>query len=490
MRFRGRLLLSVLLSASVVAGGLAMDSRLGARVPAEPAVPAEESGLLLCPHGGGEGYRAWVVAANPGTVPADLRVTTYAAGADAVTTAARLEPGTHRYFEVGAPRMAAASTVEFFGAEVGAGVVVAGPDGVGLAAEPCSAQAGSTWYVPESSTLRGEEAHVVVFNPFATDAVVDMTLLAGDRLLRPSAFKGVVLGPGETRSFPLNRFALGEDALAARVTAVLGRVGVSGVVIGKAGLRSTLAVRAPSRIRALPGTGDGPEGALVIATPTALEVPFRAAALTADGEVPALDLELLPGGTAGAFPIETPDAGLVVTADGDRPFVAGRRLVPAAPEPPAPPAQGGGGGAGGGGDQRGGTGGSGAKGPRKGEREEKPAPPPEPPEPDLASTAGAIAVASLWVVPPAVPPEGGPAALVLENPGNRPARALVTYIGEAGAQGDPADLTVGPRSVVRLDLPPGPPVTAVVDVTDGSLVPAQVALDPKLYAVAVGLPTD
>src|SRR5687768_6874110 len=113
MTFRSRLILSVLLAASVVAGGLAMESRLGARVPPETAVPAEASGAWLCPRGGGEGYRAWVVVANPATAPAELRLTTYAAGTDAVITAATLEPGTHRYFEVGAPRMAGASTVEY-----------------------------------------------------------------------------------------------------------------------------------------------------------------------------------------------------------------------------------------------------------------------------------------------------------------------------------------------------------------------------------------
>jgi hypothetical protein len=490
MTFRTRLVLSTLLAATVVSGGLAMEARLGTRVPIEAAVPAEVSGAWFCPHGGGEGYRAWVVVANPETTQANLHLTTYAAGTTPVMSGTTLEPGTHRYLEVGAPQMAAASVVEFFGAEVSAGMVVAGPNGVGLAAEPCSARAGSTLYVPESSTLRGEVAHVVVFNPFATDAVVEVRLIAGDRMLRPSPFKGVVLEPGEIRAFQLNRFALGEEALAATVTAALGRVGVSGVVVGKAELRAVLATPAASRIHALPGAGDGSEGTLVIAAPTDLEAPFRAAALTGEGEVPALDLELLPGGTAAAYPIESPDAGLMVTADGGRSFLAGRRLAPAAPEPPAPADRGKERGGPGGGDQSRGTRGSGAKGMPKEGRDERPSRPPEPSAPDLASTAGAGAAARRWVVLPAVAPEGGPAALVLVNPGDVAAEATVTYLGEAGVQGDPAAVTVGRRSTVRLELPPAPPVTAVVDAAEGSVVAAYVALDPKRYAVAVGIPAD
>jgi hypothetical protein len=483
MTFRGRLILSILLAASVVGAGLAMESRLGARVPAETAVPEEVSGAWFCPHGGGEGYRGWVVVANPGAVPADLRLTTYAAGTDPAIGAATLEPGTHRYFEVGVSQMASASVVEFFGSEVGAGMVVAGPDGRGLAAEPCSSRAGTTWYVSESSTLRGEEAHVVVFNPFATDAVVEVALLAGNRMLRPSAFKGVVLGPGETRAFQLNRFALGEDALTATVTALLGRVAASGVVVGKGGVRSILAVPAASRTRSLPGAGDGRDGELVVATPTGLEAPFGAAALTAEGEVPALDLESVPGGTARSFPIEVPDAGLVVTADGPRPILAGRRLVPAAPAPPPDEGREKGREKGGGKEQPGGPGGG---GPRKEAREEAPSPEPS----DLASTGGGEAAARGWVVPPAVAPEGGPAVLVLENPGPEEAEALITFLGESGPPAEPTTVVVGPRSTERLELPAAPPVTAVVDVSRGSVVAAQVALDPKRYAVAVGTPTD
>jgi Family of unknown function (DUF5719) len=487
MKFGGRLLVSLLVAGAVAGGGMLLQSGLGARVPPRPSIPDEVSGAWFCPHGGGEGFRAWVVLANPGPEASDVRLTTYSAGRDPVATVATLEPGTHRYFEAAAPQMASATVVEFFRSEVGAGFVLAGPEGRGVAAEPCTAQAATTWFVPESSTLRGEEAHVIVFNPFATDAVAEVSLLAGDRILRPSAFKGVVLAQGESRVFALNRFALGEKALAVSVRALLGRVAASGVVVAKGGVRAVAAVAAPARTHTLPAAGDGPDGTLVVAAPSEAQAPFRAGALTAKGEVPALDLELLAGGTAASFPIDSTDAGLLVTADGARPFLAGRRSAPAPPEPPQPEP---------------GTGQDRKKGAEKDARKEESAgprdrkgggggPPPEPPPPaDLASTGGASAPARRWVVLPAVPPEGGSAVLVLENPSQVPAEGTVTYLGEGGPRGEPVAVTVGPRSAVRLDVPPGPPLTAVVELTAGSVVAAQVALDPQRYAIAVGTPTD
>jgi len=88
---------------------------------------------------------------------------------------------------------------------------------------------------------------------------------------------------------------------------------------------------------------------------------------------------------------------------------------------------------------------------------------------------------------PATAPEGGPAALLLQNPGGGTATVTVTLLGTGGPEGSPETVEVPPSATVRVDLP-GTPVAAVVESAGGVVVPAQASLDRRTYAVAVGVP--
>jgi hypothetical protein len=458
----GRLAVALLTGATLIGGGIVLERQVGAGGTAAP-LAEERSGAMYCPHGGGDGWRAWITVANPGSDPTEVRVTS-TTGSSPQQVREILGAGTHRTFEVSATRPATSSVVEYLGAPAAAGWVLVRPDdqGGGVAAEPCAPEAATTWWVTEASTLRGETSHVVIHNPFAVDAVVDVTLVAGRQTTRPGNLKGLVLRPGQVRSVDLGRFALGEEALAASVSAPLGRVIVGGLGGSAGGVRAVLGVTAPSRRWILPAAGDG--GALLTVDGVSGPAPIHARAQTAQGEAPLIDLETVPAGAVVAFEESARDAGVVVGADGPAPFLAGRRLVaaPPAPEPAKDPGL----------RERGG-----------GERDRR-AEPPAPSPLDVASTAGAPRTATDWVVLPPTPPAGGTAVVLLQNPGRVPAEVRLTPLGPEGPA-DPQTVTVPALSTARVDLPQ--PAAAAVHALSGEVVAAGASLGPRTYAVAAGV---
>lgn len=468
MKVRGRLAVATGIAVAVVAGGLALERRLGARPLREPARSTLASGAWYCPHGGGEGWQAWVVAANPGQVPAPVRLTTSESGAPPHVTEHTLEPGTSRHLEVPASQMASASVLEFFGVPVAAGMAAVLPEG-GVTAEPCSSRASTRWHIGEASTLRGEDAHLVMHNPFASEAVVEVALTAGGSQIRQGRLKGLVLSPGEVKAVALDELALGEVALTATVTALLGRVSAAGVTLTPGGVRSVLGVPESSREWILPGPVEATKGQLVVSAPGGRQVPFRAAGRDADSEKPLIDLELLQPGTAASFEVPGQE-WIVVQADGPQPMVAARR---ASLEPPPPPSE--------------------RERPRRGRQdrdrrgqqrdrtEEEPASPT-----DQAATAGAPSADDAWVALPPGGPEGGPAVLLLHNPGSAQAQVSITLLGQAGPVGEPQTITITGAAAARLELPSDAPVAAVVRVEAGSVTAAQVLLDPSAFALSSG----
>jgi uncharacterized protein DUF5719 len=473
MSARGRLAVAVLLAAAVVAGGVLLERRVGLGRPAPSHVRGDVSGAWFCPHGGGEGWHAWVVVANRGQAPADVLVTSWVGTGAPEVARSSVAPRSAAYVEVPASALASASVVEFFGTPVSAGMVTARPDAEGgVAAEPCTDRSASRWFVPEASTLRGQEAALIVHNPFATEAVVDISLLTDQGPVRHGRLNGVVLAPGQVKAVAIGEFALGEAGVAAAVTAPLGRVAVAGVTSSPGGVRSVIGTPAAAGRWVLPGTGDLATGRLVVAG-IGGESAFRADAQGSTAERPLVDLESVGQDAAATFDVPANDGGLLVEGEGRYPLVAGRMLAPPAPPTPKEPS---------GRRPAGQQGGSGPGGGKKEEPSEPPAPTPT----DLAATGGAPAAAARWVVLPATAPEGGPAALLLQNPGGAHARVRVTLLGTAGVEGQPQTVEVAPGTTARVDLPTTP-TAALVEATGGGVVPAQVALASRAYAVAVGV---
>ena len=131
----------------------------------------------------------------------------------------------------------ASTYVEYFDGWVAASWVTQGGGGeIGVGAEPCAAATGPTWFAPDGTTEQGEDAYLVVMNPFAVDAVFDVVLFTPKRApIRNSALTDHVLRPGKSVAFRLNAFAEGEAAVGAEVDVSLGRVAVSSLGITRDG---------------------------------------------------------------------------------------------------------------------------------------------------------------------------------------------------------------------------------------------------------------
>jgi P pilus assembly chaperone PapD len=493
MNIRNRLLVSAICAVALAATGVSLE-RTGPRPVSAGAPEQAISGEWSCPHGGGEGWKVWVTVTNPGEEPVEVRMSTSAGGAAPPPTNTLIEPQTLRYFEVSAPLPGSATIVEYLGGTVVAGAVTAPPTG-GLAAMPCAGDPGNLWYLPESSTLRGETAYLVVHNPFAAQAVVDVILTAGDRRIRNGRLQGVVLGALDARAFELNNFALGVDALSATVEAPQGRVAVASVVVTEGAIRSSLGVAAPSTRWMLPGAGAETE---MVIRALNEDAAVSGELQLADGALPAIDLEAVSAATAESFGIQLADGGFLVEADGERPMVAGRRMFLEAQAPASPPPQqeeepagggkGQGGGGGGGPAAQGDRGGSNAKqgdekkGAGKGQKEEPPPPPPS----DPAATEGAPEPHDLWLVQPAIPPEGGPSALLLQNPGDEEIEVTVALLGAGGPEGSDSSVTIPPRSIARFPIPGDRPVAALV--RGAGVVAGAASTVPGAFSVLLGLP--
>lgn len=450
-----RLRIAVALGLAVlVAGGVvALDRLIGPLSPVSRSAPPgqssalrETSGAWFCPHSGGEGWRAWIAVANPSERAATLRVTTVGAGGGRVETPAEVGPRTIIYLEVPADQPPAASTVEFFDAPVGAGMIVSLPREDGLAADPCAPDASRQWVVPGGTTVRGQRARLVLMNPFAIEATVDVSLAAPRRVVRPGALRGLVIPPRRSTSVDLNRYALGEEALAATVHATLGRVVAAGMGISTGGLRSAIGVSAPARAWVLPGASDDGLTGLQVVVPGREEAPLRVRAQRVEGQGPLVEEASVAAGFAEKLGLEAERASLLVESAGAPPLVASRRTLSA----------------------------------KSG---------------DDALTAGAPPRPARWLALPASAPGGEGARLLLVNSGGGTARARVTLLSDTGPvdAGSVGSVTLGAGRILVVDLSSLAglrPVAALVEVNDGTLVPAQESISAAGYSVSVGIPIE
>lgn len=438
---RARLAGAGLLAAAVVAGGLFLERGLGPRELSAGAIPAEVSGAWFCPHGGHAAWREWIVVANPTDRASDVHLVSLGRERPVRRTLS-LPPRSQRFVEVQGDEAAASTAVEYFGSSVAAGTVVEGEGG--RAAEPCLGQAGTRWYLPEGTTLRGFDQRVVVMNPFAQEAVVSLWLTDEQGTVKPGDLSGLVLPPRRARAFDVGEFALGKETIAVTVDVGLGKVAAAGLGIGSSGLRAAVGVPEPSTLWVLPGAGDEAASSLTLQAPTAGAVPYRVRRQGVGEQVELVSEEEVGGGKSETLEVDARGAGLVVAAEGRAPLLAGRRLAGAE---------------------------------------------------DLASVSGVSGGRPMWVALPASGPEGGEATLIVENPGDQVARVRISLLTATGAAQAPeiASLALPPGSLRAVDLASllgEEPVSALVVAETGNVVAGQAAAGPKGYAVALGVPLE
>jgi len=275
MRARGQGVLALAVAGVVALGAVTFD-RLGPHEPAGAPPGSATSATWLCPHGGGRSYEGTVFLANPGDVVVSARVTQLSSDGPEGSSEVLVSPRSQVEVAVEASDRSSSTFVETFGGWVAAGWLVRGAEGeVGIGAEPCVAEAGRGWVSAAASTAEGEDAFLVVMNPFDTDAVFDVALFSADRApVRDSELTDVTLRPRRSTAIRLNDFAQGEEGLGVSIEVSSGRLAASTLVLSEGqGIGSVIASAEPGQRQVmLTSTGAG-RSVLNVAVPTVLTDP-------------------------------------------------------------------------------------------------------------------------------------------------------------------------------------------------------------------------
>jgi len=210
------------------------------------------------------------------------------------------------------------------------------PDGdlQGVAAATCPSPTSDAWLVG-GSTSGGSSSRLVLVNPGATAAEVDVELLTPDGVEQPAAGQGVVVPAGQRAELLVEGLLGGADALAVHVTSTGGAVAPSMVVTRLAGLvprgvEVVVPSAPPAQEQVVPGvaTAGRSTAVLRLAVPGSEPADVRwdvladaagagaAAALSSEATVPGsstVDVPLggVPAGSAGV--VLTSDAPVVAS---------------------------------------------------------------------------------------------------------------------------------------------------------------------------------
>jgi hypothetical protein len=449
---RGRVVGVAVLAALLVASGFLLRRSVGAG-PAPAGVGDDRSGAWFCPHGGGEGYRGWIAVTNPESRPVRVRLTTLGARGSLERSTFTVPASRQVIRSVPATRSEASTMVEYFGGWVAAGSILrGGSDPAYLAAERCAPGPRRTWYVPDATTARGESSYLVVMNPFAQDAAVDVVIRTDRRgEIHPGALTPYVVPAGTSVALGLNTYVLqapDEQLVSGEVQVRLGRVVTGGLTISPDGLRAEAGIPSPAVRWVLPGARYRTPSTLALLNPGSQRADVEVIAQSASSQklVTGLDPVSLGPGEVKAFGLGgLADAGVVVQSSNRVPVVAVRRTV-------------------------------GESG-------------------DAAVLGGEGDGARAWVVLPAVAPEGGSQLLLLQNAGRVDASVSLILIGRSGPIDNPStdSMVVPSGRLVTVDLSSvsaDSPVSVLVTASQGTIVAgcASYSLDGKGYAGTLGVP--
>jgi hypothetical protein len=453
MRARGQFLSAALVLVVSIAGAVYLQDGVGPKPSSAAPAPEAPSGAWFCPHGGGTDWEVTLEVANPGPNPVRVRVTRLGSAKPANPKSFTVAPGTELQLPAPADERGSSSVVEYFGGWVAAGWVAhAGGGEGGVAAEPCLAQGGDRWLVPDGSAAQSQDDYVVVMNPFSVDAVFTLTLYTTKRPapITPGDWTNVVLHPHRSEAFRLNPKALGEATVSTLVDVEVGRVAVSGLgVSGLGGIRGSVGVQGvPSTTTILPGGFDQGATDLVVADPTERAASVQALLLSKDTSqaVASLTESSTDAASAATYPVTTDGPSALVVHAPPGVAVARRTLGVSS---------------------------------------------------DQGSTAGTGTPGRAWVILPAVAGPPTHPGLVMANPGNEPVDVTLTYL--PAAEGPvpppitvqvPAGRVLGPpRSFIEAK-----PFSAILAIAeDGTFVPAAASYSLgregyATYAVSLGVP--
>ncbi|MBV8949839.1 MAG: hypothetical protein JOZ99_03115 [Actinobacteria bacterium] len=122
-------------------------------------------------------------------------------------------------------------------------------NGANVATGPCARQAAGSWYLAAGTTVKGAQQWLSLFDPFADDAIVDVTFLTDAGPQAPQALQGLVVPRRTKIDVSVHDNVPRQGIVAAQVHARIGRVVAEQVMLfdgsnGQTGM--SLALGAPS----------------------------------------------------------------------------------------------------------------------------------------------------------------------------------------------------------------------------------------------------
>lgn len=254
---------------ALVADRLIESGRVQAAAAADPASPSlAPTGALsstwFCPPLGAfpdSSMRGRIIIGDP--APTDLHVTTTfvpSAGPPIVKTA--VVPAFTRLtykLEEQAPAAFTATTVSIDGAAGAVEQAIQGPSGQSIS--PCATASSDRWYFASGRTDTGSTMLLSLYNPFPSDAIVDLRFATDQGATTPDAYQGLVVPAGGQMVVNIGERVRLRTAVATAVTARAGRLIVDELQMQQgqgartpqgstpfAGLSLTLGDTAPGRV--------------------------------------------------------------------------------------------------------------------------------------------------------------------------------------------------------------------------------------------------
>jgi hypothetical protein len=120
----------------------------------------------------------------------------------------------------GLPAGSNASTFVFSGGGVAASQAVSGPNGWSTA--PCASQIASQWAFAGGATTAGNTLTLSLYNPAATEAVVNVSFITEEGFDTPQQYQGLVIPPGQLVEENVGDFVQNDTTIATVVVAQAG----------------------------------------------------------------------------------------------------------------------------------------------------------------------------------------------------------------------------------------------------------------------------
>jgi Family of unknown function (DUF5719) len=235
--------------------------------------------------------------------------------------------------QLGSPSLVAAAVVLDRGG-VAVSESVTSPLGWGMA--PCAPSTATHWYFAHGATSQGGGLTLSLFNPSATDAVVNVSLVSSTAgFLEPAAFQGIDVPPGSLVTENVGDHAPDDGALATEVSTLSGAVVATELesvgTSGDGGISLTTGTTSPSLQWAFPQNTDltGGTVAFHVLNPSASSADVSVAVGLSEGagaepltmHVPAQSVATLVAEDVTRIPTNTPysltfaarDTGIVVS---------------------------------------------------------------------------------------------------------------------------------------------------------------------------------